>query len=191
MESCSCSSATALRALSLKPSTPLVRPSGRWSSVSRWRAGFPVCTLSASLSVFDIEYLRKVKDAGVVSGAPQASLEVHQATGVARDQSVGPTLVQCFYLLISHRRRDIGHLHREGPPEPATQLLVLPIQEVELLDVGEQLARLLQHAELAPLVATAVEDGLPFEPCPEVPYTHHVGQKVRELPHASREDLGT
>src|SRR5215208_1808884 len=191
MESCSCSSATALRDLSLKPSTRLLRPSRRWSSVSRLRAGFSVCTFSTSLSVFGIEHLREVEDAGVVSGAPQASGEVHQATGVARDQGVSPTLVQRFNLLIRHRRRDIRHLHREGPPEPATQLLVLPIQEAESLDMGKQLTRLLQHAELAPLVATAVEDSLPFESRPKVLDTHHVGQEVRELPHASCEDLGT
>jgi hypothetical protein len=93
MESWSCSSATALRDLSLKPSTRLLRPSRRWSSVSRLRAGFSVSTFSTSLSVFDVEHLREVEDAGVVSGAPQASLEVHQATGVARDQSVGPALL--------------------------------------------------------------------------------------------------
>src|SRR5215213_11834073 len=191
MESWSCSSATALRDLSLKPSTRLLRPSRRWSSVSRLRAGFSVCTFSTSLSVFGIEHLREVEDAGVVSGAPQASGEVHQATGVARDQGVSPTLVQRFNLLIRHRRRDIRHLHREGPPEPATQLLVLPIQEPEPLDIRKQPTRLLQHAELSPLVATAVENSFPFESCPEVLDAHHVHKKIRELPHAPSENLGT
>ena len=48
----------------------------------------------------------------------------------------------------------------------------------------EQVAWLLQHAELAPLVAAAVEDGLSFEMRPEVPGAHHVEQEVRELPDA-------
>src|SRR5687768_7291875 len=118
------------RALSLKPSTPLEIPSWRWSSVSRLRAGFWVSTLSTSLSVVGIEDLCEVKDAGVVSGASQASFEVHQTTGVAGDQGVCPTLLKCLYLLVRHRRRDVGHLYREGSPEPAAQFLVLPIHEI-------------------------------------------------------------
>src|SRR5829696_8627733 len=133
MESWSCSSATALRALSLKPSTPLLRPSRRSSSVSRWRAGFPVCTFLTSLSV--VEDLREVEDAGVVPGAPQAPFEVHQAAGVARDQDVRPTLLQGLDLLVSHRRRNSRHLYGKRPPEPATQLLVLWGHEVEPLHV--------------------------------------------------------
>src|SRR5215210_4989768 len=100
MESWSCSSATALRALSLKPSTPLLRPSWRRSSVSRLRAGFSVSTFSTSLSVVGIEHLREVKDTGIVSCTLQASLEVHQATGVARDQGVSTALLQRLYLLV-------------------------------------------------------------------------------------------
>src|SRR5919112_6255366 len=107
MESWSCSSATALRARSLKPSTPLGSPSSRRSSVSRLRAGFPVSKISTSLSV---EHLREVEDAGVVPGAPQAPFKVHQATGVAGDKGVSPTLLQRSYLLVRHGRRYVGHL---------------------------------------------------------------------------------
>jgi hypothetical protein len=116
---------------------------------------------------------------------------VHQATRVARDQGVGPALLQRLYLLVRHRRGDIGHLYREGPPEPATEFLVLPIQEVESLDVRQQLARLLQYAELATLVATAVEDSLSLAVNSKVLHTHHVDHEVRELPHTSCENLGT
>ena len=77
------------------------------------------------------------------------------------------------------------------PPNPQHSSSFSQSRRLESLDVREQLARLLQHAELAPLVATAVEDGLPFEPRPEVPYAHHVDQEVRELPDAPREGLGT
>src|SRR5215210_3137974 len=189
MESWSCSSATALRALSLKPSTLVAMPSPRWSSVSRLRAGFPVSTFSTSLSV--VEYLREVEHADVVPGAPQASLEVHQAAGVARDQGVRPALLQRLDLLVCHRRRNSRHLYGKRPPEPATQLLILRGHEVEPLHVRKQPARLLQYAELAPLVAAAVEDGFPFELCPEIFHAHYVHEEIRELPHALCEHLGT
>src|SRR5215210_7474459 len=188
MESWSCSSATALRALSLNPSTPLLRPSRRSSSVSRWRAGFPVCTFSTSLSV--VEYLCEVEDAGIVPGASQAPFEVHQAAGVARDQGVRPALLQRLDLLISHRRRNIGHLYGKRSPEPAAQLLVLWGHEVEPLHVRKQPAWLLQYAELAPLVAATVEDGFPFESRPEILHPYHVREEVREFPHALCEHLG-
>src|ERR671921_540053 len=188
MESWSCSSATALRALSLKPSTPLLRPSRRSSSVSRWRAGFPVCTFSTSLSV--VEYLGKVEDTGVVPGAPQAPFEVHQATGVARYQGVRPALLQRFDLLVSHRRRNVRRLYGKRPPEPAAQLLVLPFHEVEPLHMRKQPTRLLQYAELTPLVAATVEDGFPFESCPEIFHPHDVHEEIRELPHTPCEHLG-
>src|SRR5215210_9098170 len=176
IESWSCSSATALRALSLNPSTPLLRPSLRRSSVSRLRAGLSVCTFSSSLSV--VEYLSEVEDARVVSGAPQASFEVHQAARVARDQGVRPALLQRLDLLVGHRRRDVGHLYREGPPEPATKFLVLPIYEVEPIYVRKQLARLFQYAELAPLVAATVEDGLSYMVSAEILHAHHVDHEV-------------
>src|SRR5919107_1731428 len=188
-ESCSCSSAMALRALSLKPSTPLASPSWRRSSVSRLRAGFSVSMLSTSLSV--VEHLGEMEDAGVVSRTPQAPFQVHQATRVARDQGVSPAVLKRLYLLVGHRRGDVGHLYGEGTPEPAAQFLVLPVHEVQPTYVGEQPTRLVENAQLAPLVASAMEDGPPFQPRPEVLYAHHVDQEVRELPHASRKALRT
>src|SRR5918998_4637069 len=112
-ESWSSSSLTVLRARWLKPSTSLTIPSSRRSCVSRWWAGFWVSTLS-SLSVFGVEYLGQVVDAGVVARATKASLQVHQAAGGARDQGVRPALLQGPYLLVGHRHGDVGHLHREG-----------------------------------------------------------------------------
>src|SRR5215210_8166605 len=100
MESWSCWSATALRALSLKPSTPLGSPSSRRSSVSRLRAGLSVSKISTGLSI--VEDLCEVEDAGVVPGAPQASFQVQQATGVAGDEGVRPALFQGLYLLVGH-----------------------------------------------------------------------------------------
>src|SRR5215217_1766126 len=164
-------------------------PSRRWSSVSRLRAGFSVSTFSTSLSVVGIEYLRQVKDAGVVSRSPQAPFEVHQATGVARDQGVSPALLQSLYLLVSHRGRYVWHLYREGPAETATQLLVLPLYEFQSIYVRKEITRLLQNSELAPLMASCMEDGLPFEARPEVLLANHVHQEVREFPHALPEDL--
>src|SRR5918995_382406 len=189
MESWSCSSATALRALSLKPSTPLLMPSSRRSFVSRSRDGFRVSKISTSLSV--IEHLGEVEHAGVVALAPQAAFQVHQATGVAGDQDVSAALFQRLYLLVRHRGGHVGHLHRKRSPEPATQLLVLPLHKVESLHVPEKPVRLVEYAELAPLVTAAVEDGFPLQACPEVLHAHHVDQEVRELPHAPSEGFGT
>src|SRR4028119_1012598 len=123
-ESWSSWSSAALPPRSLKPSTGLTIPSCLLSSVSRWRAGFWV---SISLApVRRVEHLCQVQDAGVVSGAPQASFEVHQATRVAGDQGISPAPLQSPYLLVGHRGRDGRHLDREGPAEPAAELLSLP-----------------------------------------------------------------
>jgi hypothetical protein len=131
-----------------------------------------------------------VQDAGVVARALQAPAKVHKAAGVAGDQGVSPALLQGLYLLVSHRGRDVGHLDGERPPEPATELLVLPLYELQSLDVPQQLPRLLEHAKLPPLVAPRVEDRLPRVPGTEVLHPQHVHKEVRELPDAMSESLG-
>src|SRR4028119_1875866 len=128
-ESWSSWSSAALPPRSLKPSTGLTIPSCRLSCVSRLCAGFWV---SISLApVRRVEHLCEVQDAGVVSGAPQAPSEVHKATRVAGDQGVGPALLQGPYLLVGHRGRDGRHLYREGPAEPAAELLLGPAHAVQ------------------------------------------------------------
>src|SRR3712207_6452430 len=182
-DSWSSSSIAAPRARWLKPSTSLTMPSGRRSCVSRSRGGFWVSTLS-SLSVFGVEDLGQVVDAGVVARAAEAPLEVHQAAGVAGDQGVRPTLLKGIYLLVCHRHGDVWHLHGEGSPEPAAELLLPPVCKLESFDVVQQLARLPQETQLPPLVAAGVEDGLTFVAGAEVGYLEHVHQEVRELPDA-------
>src|SRR5918999_2413037 len=137
-----------------------------------------------------IEYLGQVVDAGVVVRAPETAFEVHQAARVAGDKGCGPALLERPYLLIGHRDGHIGHLDRECPPEPAAQLLVPPAYELEPLDVLEQLDRLLELAQLPPLVAAGVKDRLPLEAGAEVPGPEHVHHEVRELPDAVPEGLG-
>src|SRR5918998_5153284 len=137
-----------------------------------------------------IEYLGQVVDAGVVVRAPETAFEVHQAARVAGDKGVGPALLESPYLLVGHRDGHVGHLDREGPPEPAAQLLVPPAYELEPLDVPEQLDRLLELAQLPPLVAAGVEDRLPLEAGAEVLRPEHVHHEVRELPDAVPELLG-
>ena len=58
-------------------------------------------------------------------------------------------------------------------------------------NVLEKPVRLVEYAELAPLVAAAVEDGPPLQMRPEILHAHHVDQEVRELPDASGESFGT
>src|ERR671916_1680969 len=184
-ESWSSLSWAALPPRSLKPSTGLTIPSCRLSCVSRLSAGFWV---SISLApVRRVEHLGQVQDAGVVSGAPQAPSEVHQAARVAGDQGVGPALLQGLYLLVAHRGGDGRHLYREGPAEPAAELLLGPAHEVQALHPLQQLARLAQQPELPPLVAARVEDGLTLMASAEIAcaHAHHVHEKVRELADAA------
>src|SRR5919206_116920 len=106
----------------------------------------PVMPMSAARN-FSLRRLRaKVPRAstsgGIVSPAapertlaPEPSLEVHQAAGVARDKGVRPALLQGPYLLVGHGRRDVRHLDREGAPEPAAEPLILPVEEFQAVDV--------------------------------------------------------
>src|SRR5829696_4468254 len=153
--SCRPRSRMALRPRSLKPSTSLAMPSRRRALVSLLRAGF-------SVSIAGIEYLSQVVHARVVPRSLQPSLQVHQATGVARDKGVRTALLQSLYLLVGHRGRDVGHLYGKGSPESAAELFVLPNEKLQPLDVLEQLPRLLQDPELSPLVAPAVKDHPPL-----------------------------
>jgi hypothetical protein len=60
----------------------------------------------------------------------QATREVHEATRVAGDEGTAPLAASAFIFSSAIAVETVGHLDGEGPPEPAAELLVLPVQKL-------------------------------------------------------------
>jgi hypothetical protein len=87
------------------------------------------------------------------AGSRGASLQLHQAAGIGRDERVDG--VGARELVVGHRRGDLGLAHREGPTEPAAKVRAQQSGD-HRARAPEQATRWLGNAQLAQHVARVV-----------------------------------
>jgi len=102
------------------------------------------------------------EDLGEVHGfqrfalAVEKALDLHEATGVIRNDILGFGLYSRSAFDFAHRGGDCGKFGGKGAPKAATGLGITHLDEFESLDVLEKTARLLFHFQLAEAVAAVV-----------------------------------
>ena len=111
----------------------------------------------------------------------QAAVHVHAAADVGHDDGVGAAGFDLVELSRQHRRRDVGHFHREEAAKAAADLRFIQGAQPR---TGH---RLKQRARLCPRVqaAQAVTTGMVGEGAPrggaDVGDAEHVHEKLRQL----------
>ncbi len=88
--------------------------------------------------------------------ARQSSADLHQATRIARNDSLNTRALDRFDLLIENRHRDLRILHRESATKTTTRISVFEFDKLRATNVSNQSSRLALDIEIAQTVTCIV-----------------------------------
>ncbi len=126
----------------------------------------------------------------VRSHPAQLARHVHQTAEVTRDEGAGAGVDHGRGLALDDGIRQLAVFHREGPAEPAADVGILHLDEVEAPHAVQELARLSLDAEFPkPRTGIVISDGA-VEGGVDRGHAHHVGEERHEFVGAIGQVLG-
>ncbi len=120
----------------------------------------------------------------------QLARHVHQAAEIAGEQGVGAGRDDLVALARDDRVGQFAVFDREGSAEAAADVGLVELDQAEAFDAGEQLARLVMHAELAQARAGIVIGGDAGKARRDAGHAELVDQEARQLAAFGREGGG-
>ncbi len=113
------------------------------------------------------------------------SLNLHEATGIARNHGGRTSPLNGIDFGARHGAREFGEFHCEGAAEAAAFLSRRHLAQLQSPDVGEQAARCVFHAQFAQSVAAIVKSNDAVEARADIFHARHLGEVRGEFVDAA------